>query len=185
MSLDYLSCFAVLIYQTDYSILSNLRIFPYSEFMHGSTTFKESLKKISTIKFDVFIFSFIFFIRMSQTTSVTKHKWCVLFFTRIKLVARAGVCTYNRIHQMEKNERVSKNCLLSRLKLKSLDSVLRCNTLRWLGHVTQSQLYIGQILDMEMEVNRSCEHPKKCWLDAIKDDLRQWSLQAETCQNRS
>ena len=86
---------------------------------------------------------------------------------------------------MEKNERVSTNCLLSRLKLKSLDSVLRCNTLRWFGHVTQSQLYIGQILDIEMEVNRICDHPKKCWLDAIKDDLRQRNLQVETCQNRS
>ena len=27
--------------------------------------------------------------------------------------------------------------------------------------------------------------PKKCWLDVINDDLRQWNLQAETCQNQS
>ena len=51
MPLDYLSCFAVvLIYQTDYSILSKLRIFPYSEFIHGSTTFKERLKKFTKFK---------------------------------------------------------------------------------------------------------------------------------------
>ena len=36
-----------------------------------------------------------------------------------------------------------------------------------------------------MEGNRSCGHPKKCWLDAIKDDLRWWNLQAETHLNCS
>ena len=49
MPLDYLSCFAVVlrgkhgtvdICQTDYSIHSKLRIFPYSEVLHGSTPFK-------------------------------------------------------------------------------------------------------------------------------------------------
>ena len=46
MPLDYLSCFAVIlrgkhkkvdICQTGYSIM---RLFPYSELVHGSTTFK-------------------------------------------------------------------------------------------------------------------------------------------------
>ena len=49
MPLDYLSCFSVVlrgihgkvdICQNDYSIHSKLRIFPYSEVIHGSTTFK-------------------------------------------------------------------------------------------------------------------------------------------------
>ena len=84
---------------------------------------------------------------------------------------------------IKKEQRVSANSLLSRLKLKSLDSVLRCYKLRWFGH-ERSELYIGQILDLEVEGNRSRGRPKKCWLDAIKDDLRQWNLQAETCQNR-
>ena len=35
-----------------------------------------------------------------------------------------------------------------------------------------------------MEGNRSFG-PKKCGLDATKDDLRQWNLQAETSQSRS
>ena len=48
----------------------------------------------------------------------------------------------------------------------------------------QGELYTGQNLDLEVETNRSRGHPKKCWLDAIKNDLRQWNLQAETCQNR-
>ena len=84
-----------------------------------------------------------------------------------------------------KKERVSTSSLLSRLKLKSLDSVLRCNRLLWFRHVKRSELYTGQILDLELEGNRSCGLPKKCSLDGIKDDLRQWNLQAETCQNRS
>ena len=49
MPLDHLNCFAVVlrgihgkvdICQTDYSIHSKQRIFPYSNVIHGSTTFK-------------------------------------------------------------------------------------------------------------------------------------------------
>ena len=86
---------------------------------------------------------------------------------------------------IKKEQRASTNSLLSRLKRKSLDLVLRCNRLRWFGHVKRSELYTGQILDLEMEGNRSTGRPKKRWLDTIKEDLRQWNLQAETCQNRS
>ena len=86
---------------------------------------------------------------------------------------------------IKKEQLVRTNSLLSWLKLKSLDSVLRCNRLHWFGHVEWSELYTGQILDLEIEGNRSHSSPKKCWLDAIKYDLRQWNLRAETCQNRS
>ena len=87
---------------------------------------------------------------------------------------------------VQHQERTTCQHKFPRLLLKSLDSVLRCNRLRWFGHVKWSELYTGQILDdLNMEGNRSCSRPKKCWLDAIKDDLRQWNLQAETCQNRS
>ena len=41
----------------------------------------------------------------------------------------------------------------------------------------------GQILDLEVKGNKSCGYPKKCWLDTIKDDLR--NLDVETCQNCS
>ena len=49
ISLDYLSCFAVVlreihgsanICQTDYSIPSKLEFSPYSEVIHGNTSFK-------------------------------------------------------------------------------------------------------------------------------------------------
>ena len=39
-------------------------------------------------------------------------------------------------------------------------------------------------LYLKVEGNRSFG-PKKCGLDATKDDLRQWNLQAETSQSRS
>ena len=85
-----------------------------------------------------------------------------------------------RLCNIKKKQHVSKNSLLSRLKLKSLDSVSRCNILHWFRHVKRSELYNGQILDLEVE-----GHPKKCWLDVIKDDSRHWNLQVETCQNQS
>ena len=57
--------------------------------------------------------------------------------------------------EQHQKERVSTNSLLRRYKLKSLDSVLRCNRLRWFGHVKRGELYNGQILDLEVEGNRS------------------------------
>ena len=101
---------------------------------------------------------------------------------RLKCRERAGLLW---ICNIQIKQRVRTNYLLSRLKLKSLDSVLRCNRLlRWFVHVKQSELYPGQILDLEVEANGSPSRPEKCWLDGIKDDLREWNLQAETCQNR-
>ena len=84
---------------------------------------------------------------------------------------------------IKKEQLVSTNFLVSQLKLKSLDSVLKCNRLHWFGHVKRSELCTGQILELEVEGNRSRGRPKKCWLGAIKDDIRQWNHQAETCQN--
>ena len=69
---------------------------------------------------------------------------------------------------MKKEQHVSTNSL-SRWKLKSLYFALRCNRLCWFGRVKQSELYTGQILDLEVEGNRSRGRPKKCWLDAIRD----------------
>ena len=56
--------------------------------------------------------------------------------------------------------------------------MLKRNRLRWFRHAKGAELYIGHILDLEMEGKKSRCHPKKCWLDAIKDGLRQWNLQA-------
>ena len=72
---------------------------------------------------------------------------------------------------------ISTNSLLSWLKLKHLGSVLRCNKLCWFRHVKQSELYTGQILDLEVEGKRSCG------CSEFVVDLRQWNLQAETCPN--
>ena len=60
-----------------------------------------------------------------------------------------------------KKERVSTKSLLSQLKLKSMDSMLRRNRLHWFRHKKLSELYTGQILDLEVEENRSCGRPKK------------------------
>ena len=62
--------------------------------------------------------------------------------------------------KIKKEQRVSTNSLLIRLKLKSLDSVLRCNRLHWFGHPKRSELYTGQILDLEVEGSRSRGCPR-------------------------
>ena len=82
---------------------------------------------------------------------------------------------------IKKEQSVNTNFLLSQLKLKSLDSLLRCNRLHWFRYVNQSE----QVFGLEVEGNRNRGRLKKCWLDTIKNDLKQCNLQAETCQNRS
>ena len=81
-------------------------------------------------------------------------------------------------------EHVSTNPHWSQLKLKSLDSVLRCNRLRWFRHAKQSELYIGRILDSKVKGKKSRGYPKKCWLHTIKDYLKQRNLHAD-CNNQS
>ena len=63
-----------------------------------------------------------------------------------------------------------------------MDSMIRCNRLHWFEHVKQKELYNRQTLDLEVERNISCGHPKKSWLDPIKGNLRQWNVHAEICQ---
>ena len=94
MPLDYLSCFTMVlreihekvdICQTDYSIYSKLRIFLYSEVIHGSITFRlnQRLTKVKiTIKCQLLNLMFLF-----------------LFFTCIKPVAYfLGMCSCDRTY---------------------------------------------------------------------------------------
>ena len=63
------------IYQINYGIHSKLRLFPYSEVIHGSTTFKltkgykKVKEKLVTIQFDVFVLSFNKFVLLTETIS--------------------------------------------------------------------------------------------------------------------
>ena len=109
MPLDYLNCFAMMlrgihdkvdsISQTDYSIYSKLIIFPYSEVIYGSTTFKltkglQSLEKNDQL-FNLMFCSFFHFLCFNVPDSKChKQKWRVLFFTRIKLEACGLECTH-------------------------------------------------------------------------------------------
>ena len=49
--------------------------------------------------------------------------------------------------------------------------------------ILKKKLFTGQILDLEVEENKSRGRSRKCSLHAIKDDLGQGNLQAEICQN--
>ena len=61
--------------QLNYSIHSKLRLFPYSEVIHGSTKFKPTKgykkvkEKLVTIQFVVFVLSFNKFVLLSETIS--------------------------------------------------------------------------------------------------------------------
>ena len=104
MPVDYLSCFAVIlrgmhkkvdIWQIDYSIHSKLRIFSYSEVIHGNTTFKLTKGQQRLKENDqVFSFSSFFCFLCSNVpdNKCHKQKWRVLFFTRFKLVVRVLAC---------------------------------------------------------------------------------------------
>ena len=91
--------------QTDYCIHSKLRISP----LFWSHTWKYNIQtnkrlakvkeKWSTTQSDVFGLPLAFFIPMSKAVSkCCKQKWCMLFFTCIKLVVCVLVCAHAITH---------------------------------------------------------------------------------------
>ena len=95
--LHYLRCFAVVlkgihgnidICQTDYSIPSKLDFSSNSEVLHGSTTFKLKNGQIKVKNDQLFNLMILFFHFLHFSVPDDKchnQKWCVLFFTRIRL----------------------------------------------------------------------------------------------------
>ena len=95
MPLDHLNCFAVVlreihgkvdICQTDYSIHSKKRIFPYSNGSVYNIQVNERLKRVkekqSTTKLGVFVLSFIFFVPMYQIKSfINRSGTCYFLHT--------------------------------------------------------------------------------------------------------
>ena len=63
-----------------------------------------------TIQFDVFDLSFIFFIPMFQTISVRNRSGVYYFLQHQTIGTTAGVCAYDRTHEMEKT--VTKDFLM-------------------------------------------------------------------------
>ena len=94
-----------MIYVEPISICSKLRIFPYSEVIHTSKTFKlmkgqQRLKKNNQLLNLIFLF-FNFLLFDVSDSMCHKQKWCMLFSTRIKLVACVLACVCDRMLQME------------------------------------------------------------------------------------
>ena len=106
MSLDYLSCFAVVprgihgkvdICQTNYNIYSKLRIFCllWSHTWKYNIRADKRLTKVrKVINYQIWYFlSFFHFLHSYvPDNKCHKQKWRVLFFTRIKLVASVLAC---------------------------------------------------------------------------------------------
>ena len=93
--------------QTDYSIYSELSIFP----LFRSYTWKYNIQANKTLpKFKakwqlfnlMFLIFFIFFITVSQTISVINRVKCPIFYTHETSGACAGVCACDHTHQTEK-----------------------------------------------------------------------------------
>ena len=80
----------------------NIAFSLYSKVQHSSIwKFKKDYRK--TINYSIWCFwSFYYFLSSNvPANKCHKQKWCMLFFTRIKLVASVLVCA----HQMEKTEK--------------------------------------------------------------------------------
>ena len=78
--------------QTDYDIPSKLEFSPYFEMIHGCATFK-LMKYWQRWKENDQLFNFFNFLHSNVPDNKRhKRKWRVLFFIRIKLVARVLAC---------------------------------------------------------------------------------------------
>ena len=99
--------------KTDYSIHSKLTSLPlfWSNTWKYKTRANGRLTKIkekwSTIQFDVSDLSFIIFIPMCQTISVINRSGMCFFYAHQTSGACAGMCTCDRMHQMEEDCSIS------------------------------------------------------------------------------
>ena len=75
------------------------------------------------------------------------------------------------MYHVKRGTRVNTTVLLELLNLKPLDSVLRCNRLRWFGHVKQSDLWINKCTSLEVQKSKSRGRPGKTWKESVVDDL--------------
>ena len=79
--------------------LSKLKIFPYSEVIHGNTKFKltkdfQRLKQNDIILNLMFLFSLSFSLFQCLSNKSYKQKWEMLFFTCTKLLAHVLACVH-------------------------------------------------------------------------------------------
>ena len=81
-------------------------------------------------------------------------------------------------------DRVSGSSLLERLKIDSLETVLRVNRLRWFGHVQRSDGWIKRCTELHIDGQRGRGRPKKTWRQAIDDDMKTWRIPPNTTDDR-
>ena len=77
-------------------------------------------------------------------------------------------------------DRVSSESLLRKLGIVDLGTMLRCNRLRWYGHVSRSDGSIKKVTELVIEGHRLRGRPKKTWNDFITDDCKQWRMTSDT-----
>ena len=88
------------LHKTHYSIQTKLRIFPYLFWsqtwkcnIHANGRLTKIKEKCSTIEFDVFVFSFFFFLPMSQTISVINRGGMCYFYELFEVANLQSICS--------------------------------------------------------------------------------------------
>ena len=81
-------------------------------------------------------------------------------------------------------EKVNTPSLYQHLNIPHLDNTLRCNRLRWAGHVHRSQTWTGGCLSLVVEDRRGKGRPRKTWRDVINEDLRFLNLSLDMAEDR-
>ena len=84
-------------------------------------------------------------------------------------------------------DKVPSEELRSRLRLCSIENVLRCGRLRWYGHVQRMDpdTYPRKVENIIVTGSNPRGCPRKTWMQCIKNDLSVKGLHASLAQNRS
>ena len=82
-------------------------------------------------------------------------------------------------------DRISSVELYRKLKIPTLESVLRKNQLRWFGHTQRSDQWINKIQTFDVTGNAGRGRPSKTWKDIISDDIKSWTIPVDSCQDCS
>ena len=83
------------------------------------------------------------------------------------------------------NDEVSSDSLLSKLGLQDIDVVLCSSRMRWQGNVERSKGWISQVHKLNVVAQKRSGKPRKSWDDVLLDDRKKLGMDNADPQNRS
>src|SRR5277367_5710713 len=101
-----------------------------------------------------------------------------------------GSPTENRIVRwmcsVTPSDRCSQKILLGKLGIRSITEMMRCNRLRWFGHLEQKNVdnWVSKCRNIKVQGSRRRGRPRKTWQECINNDMKVKGLSKDRAMDR-